>query len=169
MRHDGYDLDDAALIALAQDDDRDAYAALVRRYQDLAFRTALVILRDPADAEDAAQSAFMKAWLALDRFRAGAPFRPWLLRIVANEARNLRLAQARRTHRRVPDASIALETAADDAPAPRRWPQRASRVPGCSRTSHRCGRMTGWSLPADICSTFPRRRWQRCWIALVGR
>jgi RNA polymerase sigma-70 factor (ECF subfamily) len=118
VRHDGYDLDDAALIALAQDDDRDAYAALVRRYQDLAFRTALVILRDPADAEDAAQSAFVKAWLALDRFRAGAPFRPWLLRIVANEARNLRLAQARRTHRRVPDASIALETAADDAPSP---------------------------------------------------
>ena len=118
MRHDGYDLDDAALIALARDDDRDAYAALVRRYQDLAFRTALVILRDPADAEDAAQSAFMKAWLALDRFRAGAPFRPWLLRIVANEARNLRLAQARRTHRRVPDASIALETTADDAPSP---------------------------------------------------
>jgi len=48
------------------------------------------------DAEDAAQEGFMKAYAALPRFRAGAPFRPWLLSIVANEARNRRRSAGRR-------------------------------------------------------------------------
>ncbi len=72
-----------------------AYEELVRRYQDVAVRTAWVIAPD-GDAEDAAQEAFVKAWAALGRFRAGSPFRPWLLRIVANEARNRRRASGRR-------------------------------------------------------------------------
>src|SRR3970040_1702357 len=66
-----------------------AYEELVRRYQDVAVRTAHVIA-PAADADDAAQEAFVKAWIALPRFRAGAPFRPWLLQIVANEARHRR-------------------------------------------------------------------------------
>jgi RNA polymerase sigma factor (sigma-70 family) len=49
-----------------------------------------------ADAEEVAQEAFVKAYYALCRFRPGAPFRPWLLRIVANEARNRRKASRRR-------------------------------------------------------------------------
>jgi RNA polymerase sigma-70 factor (ECF subfamily) len=49
-----------------------------------------------ADAEDAAQEGFIKAYHALDRHREGAPFRPWLLRIVANEARNRRRSAGRR-------------------------------------------------------------------------
>lgn len=49
-----------------------------------------------ADADEVAQEAFVKAYYALPRFRAGAPFRPWLLRIVANEARNRRKASRRR-------------------------------------------------------------------------
>jgi RNA polymerase sigma-70 factor (ECF subfamily) len=72
-----------------------AYEELVRRYQDVAARTARLIA--PAvDADDAAQEAFVKAWIALPRFRVGAPFRPWLLRIVANEARNRRRSAGRR-------------------------------------------------------------------------
>ena len=70
----------------------------MRRHQDLAFRTAYLVLRDAAEAEDAAQEGFVKAYLALPRFRPGAPFRPWLLRIVVNEARNRRLAAARRSN-----------------------------------------------------------------------
>jgi RNA polymerase sigma factor (sigma-70 family) len=77
-----------ALIARAREGDPAAYEDLVRLHQDIAFRTAFVVTRSAADAEDAAQEAFVKAYRALDRFRAGAPFRPWLLRIVANEARN---------------------------------------------------------------------------------
>ena len=72
-----------------------AYEELVRRYQDVAVRTAHVIA-PAADADDAAQEAFVKAWIALPRFRQGAPFRPWLLQIVANEARNRRRSAGRR-------------------------------------------------------------------------
>jgi RNA polymerase sigma-70 factor (ECF subfamily) len=72
-----------------------AYEELVRRYQEVAVRTAHVIA-PAADADDAAQEAFVKAWIALPRFRPGAPFRPWLLQIVANEARNRRRSAGRR-------------------------------------------------------------------------
>lgn len=81
-------LSDDELIGLVKRGERQAYEALVRRYQDVAFRTAWVIVRESRDAEDVTQAAFIKAWMAIDRFRAGAPFRPWLLRIVANEAKN---------------------------------------------------------------------------------
>jgi RNA polymerase sigma-70 factor, ECF subfamily len=67
----------------------------VRRYQDLALRTAYLVAPE-ADAADAVQDAFLKAYAALPRFRAGAPFRPWVLRIVANEARNRRRSADRR-------------------------------------------------------------------------
>ena len=70
----------------AKHGDENAYATLVTRYQAVAARTAYVITGSDAEAEEAAQDAFVKAYYALDRFRSGAPFRPWLLRIVANEA-----------------------------------------------------------------------------------
>ena len=73
-----------------------AYEELLRSHQDLAVRTAHLIAPD-GDAEDAAQEAFLKAYAALGRFRDGSPFRPWLLRIVANEARNRRRSATRRT------------------------------------------------------------------------
>jgi RNA polymerase sigma factor (sigma-70 family) len=68
----------------------------VRRYQDLAMRTAYLVAPE-ADAADAVQEGFMKAYAALSRFREDAPFRPWLLRIVANEARNRRRSAERRS------------------------------------------------------------------------
>ena len=80
----------------------------MRRHQELAWRTAYVITGSTADAEDAAQEAFVEAYAALPRFRAGAAFRPWLLTIVANEARNRRRAAGRR-------ASLALRVAAEPA------------------------------------------------------
>ena len=88
--------EDTDLVERAQRGDQDAYGELVRRYQALATRTAYVITGTAADAEDAAQEGFTKAYFALDRFRTGAPFRPWLLRIVANEAKNRRKAAGRR-------------------------------------------------------------------------
>jgi RNA polymerase sigma-70 factor (ECF subfamily) len=90
-------LTESELIALASEGDGDAYASLVRAHQDIAFRTAMLITQDAADAEEAAQDAFVKAWRALPRFRAGEPWRPWLLTIVANEARNRRRSAGRRT------------------------------------------------------------------------
>jgi RNA polymerase sigma factor (sigma-70 family) len=83
------------LIGRARTGDVAAYETLVRRYQDLAMRTAYLVAPE-ADAADAVQDAFLKAHAALPRFRDGAPFRPWLLRIVANEARNRRRSADRR-------------------------------------------------------------------------
>jgi RNA polymerase sigma-70 factor (ECF subfamily) len=89
-------LTEGELLARAKAGDADAYAALVRAHQDIAFRTALLITQNAADAEEAAQDGFVKAWRALGRFRDGAPVRPWLLTIVANEARNRRRSAGRR-------------------------------------------------------------------------
>jgi RNA polymerase sigma-70 factor (ECF subfamily) len=91
----GRPTEDAELIARARSGDVAAYEELVRRYQDVALRTAYVVCPE-TDADDAVQEAFLKAHAALPRFRAGAPFRPWLLRIVANEARNRRRSAGRR-------------------------------------------------------------------------
>ncbi|HEX3326069.1 MAG TPA: RNA polymerase sigma factor [Actinomycetota bacterium] len=91
----GRPLDDARLCEQARSGDVGAYEELVRRYQRLAYRTAYVVTRSAADAEDAAQEAFVKAYYALDRFRPGAPFRPWLMRIVVNEALNRKRAGSR--------------------------------------------------------------------------
>ena len=90
-------LTEGELIALARRGDGDAYASLVRAHSDIAFRTAMLITQDAAEAEEAAQDAFVKAWRALGRFRPGEPLRPWLLTIVANEARNRRRSAGRRT------------------------------------------------------------------------
>ena len=87
---------DADLAARARSGDDRAFGMLVERHQTVAFRTAYVICGSAADAEDAAQDAFIKARGAIGRFRAGAPFRPWLLTIVANEARNRRRSAAAR-------------------------------------------------------------------------
>lgn len=73
-----------------------AYEELVQRHQGIAYRTAYLIAGNAADAEDATQDGFVKAYRALGRFRRGAPFRPWLLQIVANEARNRRRTAGRR-------------------------------------------------------------------------
>src|SRR2546423_12957003 len=90
--------DDSVLIARAVRGDSAAYEEIVKRYQQVAFRTAYVITGSAADAEDAAQEGFVKAYRALDRFRPDADFRPWLLRIMANEARN-RVRSSGRRHR----------------------------------------------------------------------
>jgi RNA polymerase sigma factor (sigma-70 family) len=104
----GRPLEDVELIERAKSGEVMAYEELVRRYQDVAVRTAHVISPD-GDAEDAVQDAFVKAYAALSRFRVEAPFRPWLLRIVANEARNRRRSAGRR-------AGLALRAAEDRRP-----------------------------------------------------
>ena len=93
-----------------------AYEDLVRRYRDVALRTAALFVPGSDDAQDVVQDAFVKAHAALHRFRAAAPFRPWILRIVANEARN-----RRRFTRRQAGLALRLaedRRAADAAPSP---------------------------------------------------
>ena len=64
----------------------------MRRHEDAAFRTAYLILRDPDDAADAAQEALVRAFRGISGFKVGRGFRPWLLRIVANQALNMQKA-----------------------------------------------------------------------------
>ena len=89
---------EAEAIDRAKRGDHDAYEALLRMHEHVAFRTAYAIVGSAADAEDVTQDAFVKAYDALPRFRTGSPFRPWLLRIVSNEARNRRRTLGRRAH-----------------------------------------------------------------------
>lgn len=90
--------DDAALVSRARAGDSDAYAVLVRRHAPMAMRTA-ALLGAGASSEDVVQEALVKAYRALDGFRDGLPFRPWLLRIVANEAHNMHRSWVRRSAR----------------------------------------------------------------------
>ena len=106
-------LEEQELIARARQGDVAAYETLVRSYQHLAVRAAYIVAGG-AEAEDATQEAFVKAYHALPRFRAGSPFRPWLLRIVTNEARN----RARSARRREALALRAAAVLGDAAPSP---------------------------------------------------
>jgi RNA polymerase sigma-70 factor (ECF subfamily) len=115
----GRPLTEEEMVARARGGDADAYADLVRRHQDVAFRTAMLICQNVADAEDAAQDGFVNAWRAIGRFRPGAPVRPWLLTIVANEARNRRRSSGRRQN-------LALRMADEVQPSAEGDPQAAA-------------------------------------------
>ena len=109
-------LDETRLLALARNGDEEAYGQVVATHQTIAFRTAWLITRSSADAEEATQDAFLKAYRALHRFRAEAPFRPWLLKIVANEARNRRATAAR--HERLAARAVEERREDDAVPSP---------------------------------------------------
>jgi RNA polymerase sigma factor (sigma-70 family) len=102
----GRPLPESELVERARRGDQSAYGELVQAYQGIAFRTAYLVVGDASEAEDAAQEGFVKAFYAMNRFRPGAPFRPWILQIVANEARNRRRSAGRRT-------ALVMRTAAD--------------------------------------------------------
>jgi RNA polymerase sigma-70 factor (ECF subfamily) len=106
----GRPLTEHDLVERARGGDATAYAALVRDHEEIAFRIAYVICGNAADAEEAAQEAFVKAHRALGRFRSGEPLRPWLLAIVANEARNRRRSAGRR-------AALVLRAAGEGRPS----------------------------------------------------
>jgi RNA polymerase sigma factor (sigma-70 family) len=98
------------LVERAKRGDVDAYEALLLEHERFAYRLAYLITRDPGDAEDALQDAFLKAFRALGRFRRGGAFRPWLLKIVTNEARTK--SRSRRRH-----AAIATRVGEREPPA----------------------------------------------------
>ena len=111
----GRPLEEEELVERAKRRDAGAYEALVQAHQGIAFRTAYLLTGSAADAEDAAQEAFVKAYRALGRFRRGAPFRPWLLQIIANEARNRRRSAGRRADL---ELRLAAADSGDAAPSP---------------------------------------------------
>lgn len=95
MSVEGRPLIEQDLIRKAKRGDVEAFEELVRIHQQIAVRVAFLVVGDRDAADDVAQEAFVKAYHALSRFRQESPFRPWLLRIVRNEALNQRRRHGR--------------------------------------------------------------------------
>jgi len=87
---------DAQWVERAKAGDGHAFGRLVLRYQGLAVARAFAVLRDRAEAEDAAQEAFLRAFRSLGQLRDPGAFAPWLLRTVVNVARRAATRRARR-------------------------------------------------------------------------
>jgi RNA polymerase sigma-70 factor (ECF subfamily) len=142
----GRPLEESELVVRAQRGDASAYEELVRMHQAIAFRTAFLVTRSAEDAEEVAADAFLKAFRALGRFRRDRPFRPWLLTIVANEARNRRRAAGRRQalvlraadESRPGDAAPSPEAAAVGAERRRRLLEAVERLPDDQRLVVEC-------------------------------
>ncbi len=87
---------DQALVERVQAGDKQAYGLLVSKYQRKLLRLVSRLVRDPAEAEDVAQEAFIKAYRALAGFRGESAFYTWLYRIGVNTAKNWLVANGRR-------------------------------------------------------------------------
>lgn len=123
----GRPLDENELIERSRHGDSAAFEQLVRAHQGMAIRIAYLVVRDHAEAEDVTQDALVKAYGSLGRFREDSPFRPWLLRIVRNEALNHLRSSNRRQNLAIregidpvsggaaPSPEIAVVSAADRA------------------------------------------------------
>ena len=85
---------DADLVTRARQGDPAAFGELVDRHRSAVYRAALAALGSPADAEDAAQDAFLLAYRRLDSFRGDASFKTWLLTITWHQAINRRRSLA---------------------------------------------------------------------------
>ncbi|CAM4372267.1 RNA polymerase sigma factor RpoE [Bordetella muralis] len=96
---------DAELVARVQRGDKKAFDLLVLKYQRKILRLLGRMIRDPAEIEDVAQEAFIKAYRALPQFRGESAFYTWLYRIAVNTARNWLASAGRR-----PSAPNAIET-----------------------------------------------------------
>src|SRR3954454_25104826 len=82
------DVSDLSLVRRVQNGDKGAFDLLVRKYQHKVVKLVMRYMRDPADAEDVAQEAFIKAYRALPQFRGDSAFYTWLYRIAINTAKN---------------------------------------------------------------------------------
>ncbi len=87
---------DQQLVERVQRGDKRAFELLVAKYQRKLIRLIGRIVRDPAEVEDVAQEAFIKAYRALPQFRGDSAFYTWLYRIGVNTAKNFLISQGRR-------------------------------------------------------------------------
>ena len=92
--HEG--LSDAEIARRVGAGDQYAFQLLMRRHNQIMYRTARSILKDDADAEDAVQEAYLLAYRGMDKFRGESKLSTWLVRIVVNEA----IARMRKRSRR---------------------------------------------------------------------
>jgi len=92
----GTEQSDLELVRRAQRNERGAFDLLVLKYQHKVVKLVARLLRDPTEAEDVAQEAFVKAYRALGSFRGDSAFYTWLYRIAVNTARNAIASRQRR-------------------------------------------------------------------------
>ena len=85
-----------------QEGDGNAFGLLVDRYLDSAYATAMSVLRNAHDAEDAVQGAFIRALERIDQLKPGSPFGPWFYRVLRSTCLNLRRREALRSHDDIP-------------------------------------------------------------------
>jgi len=114
---------DVDLVARARRGDPAAFGELVDRHRSAVYRAALAALGSPADAEDAAQDAFLLAYRRLDSFRGDASFKTWLLTITWHQAINRRRSLTSVWRRMVApkteeDAEAAMAGVASGGPSP---------------------------------------------------
>jgi RNA polymerase sigma-70 factor, ECF subfamily len=89
------DVSDLSLVRRVQRGDKGAFDALVLKYQHKLVKLVMRYVRNPAEAEDIAQEAFIKAYRALPQFRGDSAFYTWLYRIAINTAKNALAARER--------------------------------------------------------------------------
>ncbi len=94
--------EEQVLVREVQSGDERAFGSLVDRYLETAYATALSVLRDAHDAEDAVQSAFIRALERIDQLKPGSPFGPWFYRVLRSTCLNLRRREALRRHEEIP-------------------------------------------------------------------
>lgn len=94
--------DETKLVELVQGGDAAAFDELVRRYLERGYAVALSILGIPQDAEDAVQTAFIRALERIDQLRPGSPFGPWFYSVLRSTALNLRRRENLRSHDEIP-------------------------------------------------------------------
>lgn len=111
------DTTDEVLARRAAAGDPEAFGVLVDRYVPACRRMARVVLRDDHDADDAVQDALLSAWGAIGRYDPARPFRPWLLRIVLNAARDVHRRRAVRATEEIPATAAARHSPERDADA----------------------------------------------------
>jgi RNA polymerase sigma-70 factor, ECF subfamily len=117
--HDGNKVRDEALVRRAKAGDREAFGRLVDRFQAPVYRVVRGILSDPADAEDVAQEAFLRAYESLAKFRGESGFFTWLYRIAVNEALRARKRRSFTRIEAVPEVEAPRpETPDEDGPSP---------------------------------------------------
>jgi RNA polymerase sigma-70 factor (ECF subfamily) len=94
--------EEQTLVRQVQNGSEDAFGSLVDRYLDEAYAIAVSVLRDAHDAEDAVQSAFIRALERIDQLKPGSPFGPWFYRVLRSTCLNLRRREALRRHEEIP-------------------------------------------------------------------
>lgn len=110
-------ISDETLLERARAGDRTAFAELVRRHQRAALRVAAAVSGSTGDAADIVQDAFVNVHRSLGAHRGDGSVRSWMLRVVANHAKNHVRARTRRLAREDRHARLDVRTLGDETSA----------------------------------------------------